>query len=69
MSDLKKKPHAVTVTITSESDGVLNQEVICREYASTTDELIAKNHIIADAVAMAVNEAMKEMSGGGKKGK
>ena len=59
---MNKKDHSVTVSITSESGGVLNQEVILKEYAGSDAELVYKNHKIADAVIVALNEVMKEMS-------
>lgn len=57
------KPHSVTVSIVSESDGVINQEVICKEYAGSVEELVYKNHALADAVIGAVNECCKRLSG------
>jgi hypothetical protein len=59
---MNKKDHSVTVSITSESGGVLNQEVILKEYAGSDAELVYKNHEIADAVIIALNAKMKEMS-------
>jgi hypothetical protein len=61
MSD--KKPHSVTVSIVSVSDGVTNQEVILREYAGSAEELVYKNHAMADAVVVAINDCMKGLSG------
>ena len=59
---MAKKLHSVTVSIISESDGELNQEVICKEYAGSPAELVYKNHAIADAVIVAVNDCMKRLS-------
>lgn len=56
------KPHSVTVSIVSESDGVVNQEVALKEYAADAEELIMKNHIIADAVVDALQAVTKVMS-------
>lgn len=56
------KDHCVTVRIESHSGGVLNQEVILKEYAGSDAELVYKNHEIADAVIFALNGKMKEMS-------
>ena len=57
------KPHCVTVTISSASNGVTNQNVILEEYAETEAELIYKNHGIADAVILALNTEMHRQSG------
>ena len=57
------KEHCVTVTISSISGGVVNQNVILEEYASTAEELVMKNHAVADAVLLALNSCMKELSG------
>lgn len=59
---MNKKDHSVTVSIISESGGVLNQEVILKEYAGSDAELVYKNHAIADCVIEALNAKMKEMS-------
>lgn len=56
------KQHCVTVSITSESNGVLNQEVILREYAATQEELVAKNIALADAVVGACVDATREFA-------
>ena len=37
-----KKPHYFEVCMTSYSEGVLNQEVLVREYAATPEELVSK---------------------------
>ena len=65
----KQKQHCVTVSIISETDGVLNQEVLCKEYAGSDAELVYKNHAIADAVVVAVNDVMKKLSSEFLKGK
>jgi hypothetical protein len=62
------KEHCVTVTISSTSGGVVNQNVILEEYASTVEELVWKNHAVADAVIVALNNCMKELSGAFLKG-
>jgi len=56
------KAHSVSVVITSESDGVVNQEIICKEYAETPEELVYKNFTITDHVIPAVDAAMKKMA-------
>ena len=58
------KPHSVTVKIVSESEGDVNQEIICREFASTPQELVTKNMTIALAVVEAVTGAMAELASG-----
>ena len=58
---MNKKDHSVTVSIVSESGGVINQEVLLKEYAGSDAELVYKNHQIADAVIFALNNKMKEM--------
>ena len=56
------KNHSVTVSVVSKSGDVVNQEILCIEYASTEDELVEKNFIITDHVVPAVDAAMKEMA-------
>ena len=56
------KQHCVTVSITSESGGELNQEVILREYATTVEELVVKNFALADAVVGACLAATRELA-------
>jgi hypothetical protein len=51
------KAHSVTVTITSRSNGSVNQEVAFTEFAGTSDELVLKHFTIADKVVAAVNAA------------
>ena len=57
------KPHSVTVSIISESNGVLNQEILLKEYASTPEELVIKNFAIADVVINALQDGMKVLAG------
>jgi hypothetical protein len=56
------KDHSVTVTITSVSGDAVNQEIICKEYAATPEELVYKNFTITDHVIPAVDAAMKKMA-------
>lgn len=56
------KAHSVTVTITSRSNGSVNQEVAFTEFAGTADELVAKHFVIADKVVAAVNAACAELA-------
>lgn len=63
------KPYSVTVQIISESNGVVNQEVVLKEYAATEEELVTKNHAIADTVIFALNDLMKQLSAEVLKGK
>ena len=58
------KNHSVTVTITSRSDGDVNQEVGFTEYASSAEELVAKHFAISDAVVPAVVRACVELAAG-----
>ena len=58
----EKKPHCVTVSIVSESDGFTNQEIICKEYAYTSQELVTKNMTIALAVVEAVTASMATLA-------
>lgn len=59
------KAHSVTVSIVSESDGAVNQEVLLKEYASTPEELTMKNFTISDYVMPAVDAAMKALAEAG----
>ena len=61
------KPHSVTVSIVSSSDGEVNQRVILEEFASSSEELVFKNFTIADKVVAACQEACRELAG--KKGR
>ena len=56
------KNHSVTVTITSSSNGTVNQEVGFTEYAATPEELVAKHFVIAGKVVDAVNAACAELA-------
>jgi len=56
------KAHCITVTITSTSGDVVNQTIELREYASTIEELVAKNFAIADAVMESLGDAMKDLA-------
>jgi hypothetical protein len=60
MSEQKK--HYFEVVMNSYSDGVLNQEVIVREYAKTGEELTVKNMKMARDVIPAVVKSFDEMS-------
>lgn len=56
------KAHSVTVTITSRSNGSVNQEVAFTEYAGTADELVLKHFTISGHVVGAVNAACAELA-------
>ena len=56
------KAHSVTVTITSESNGKVNQEYMLKEYAESPEELVWKNFAITDAVTPAIDAAMKALA-------
>ena len=62
------KNHSVTVSIVSESDGAVNQEILLKEYARSPDELVMKNFAITDALIPALNEAMKSLAAAMPKG-
>jgi hypothetical protein len=57
-----EKAHSVTVTITSRSNGSVNQEVAFTEFAGTPEELVEKNFAIAGAVVAAVTGACAELA-------
>ena len=59
------KDYCITVSLTSESNGVLNQEIILREWAATEEELVHKNFVVSDHVVPAVDAAMKALAGEG----
>jgi hypothetical protein len=48
--DLKRKAHSCGAVLFSESDGVLNQDIVLREYADTPEELVAKHLTLSKAV-------------------
>ena len=63
------KPFSVTVSIVSESNGSVNQEILLKEYASTEEELVMKNFAISDAVIPALDDTMKKLADAFVKGK
>lgn len=60
----QKKPHLITVTITTESEGVENQQHLLTEGAFTAEELVRKHFAIDEAVSKAVREAMIGLAAG-----
>jgi hypothetical protein len=56
------KPHYFEIVMNSYSDGVLNQEVVVREYANTGAELTAKQMAFAKVVMPSVLGAFDELS-------
>ena len=56
------KAHSVTVTITSRSNGAVNQEVRFEEFASSAEELVQKHFAISAHVVGAVNAACAELA-------
>ena len=56
------KAHSVTVTITSTSNGSVNQTVSFEEFASTPEELVQKHFAISAHVVGAVNAACAELA-------
>ena len=56
------KAHSVIVTITSTSNGAVNQEVRFEEFASTPEELVQKHFAISAHVVGAVNAACAELA-------
>lgn len=56
------KNHSVTVTITSTSNGAVNQTVSFEEFASSPEELVLKHFTISGHVVGAVNAACAELA-------
>lgn len=50
-----EKEHKVTITVQSESFGMVNQTITLAEYASTPEELVYKHQSISDALLVALN--------------
>jgi hypothetical protein len=57
-----KKPHHFEIVMNSYSDGVLNQEVIVREYANTAGELTVKQMAMTKDVIPIIVESFDKMS-------
>jgi len=58
------KEHKVSITISSESFGIVNQSITVTEYAATPEELVYKHQSIGDAVITALNGKNEDGSGG-----
>jgi len=58
-----EKPHYFEITMNSYSDGVLNQVVHIREYASTGGELTLKQMAFTKDVIPAIVDSFDKMSG------
>jgi hypothetical protein len=58
------KEHSVTVSIVSTSGGLINQEILLTEYASTPQELVTKHMTTSLFVVEACVKAMTELAEG-----
>lgn len=56
------KEHSITVTITTESFGEVNQRTLNTEYATTPEEFMAKDFAITEAVIGAMLAAKHKLA-------
>lgn len=58
----RKKVHSVTVSIVSESDGIVNQDITLTEYANDETELAWKHTKLGNAVVAALSVELGVMA-------
>ena len=56
------KPHVIKIVMTSESNGVINSRTTHEEFASTPEELVQKNMVIASETVAGVFSAADKLS-------
>lgn len=56
------KPHSITVTITTTTDGEVNQRTLNEEFATTVEEFIHKDFVISEEVVAGVLKAKHRLA-------
>ena len=59
------RPFKLQVSVVSETEGQVQQNIIIEEYSDSAEEHVLKNFHVADAVTSAVSQAMAELAAAG----
>ena len=59
------RPFKLTVSVVSETEGQVQQNIIVEEYSDTAEEHVLKNFTVGEAVVSATSQAMAELAAAG----